>query len=356
VTAGAKPAAVSTTTTSRKSKVVRVVVIGVAWLAMLVIVSAAIADRGPAWLAGTAGGLVAALPLVWHWLRERRRAATTGVLTGGDRLVLRLIAVGGLSIAIAWATARGGMWSMLKRSAGWWWPTSSTTAAAFAGDRFALIPADAALVGWLDNADAGDDEPDRVVFAVRQGAAIVVATGKPSALDKYAANLKQIEPMLAKVPAPIGPFAPLIASRPSPDRLVLAPATWPAIAGGPPSPLVADLATVPATAGGALAIRQYAPLTSATRSTLWITTADDQTTIEGSFVAADIASVPKLVDSVKSEIAALRSPLPDACRDDAGKILDGAVVTSDGTTVHAKLTATGQQVFGVVMCAITALK
>jgi hypothetical protein len=339
---------------SKKSKVVRGLVIAVAWLAMFVVVSAAIADRAPAWAAGVVGGVVAIAPALWHWLRERRRTGTPGVLTGGDRLVLRLIVIGGLAIAIAWSTARGGMWSMLKRSATWWWPTTSLPATA-TGDPSALIPSDADVVGWIDLAEffRADDEL-RVVFGSRDGVLMGVFDGKPAAIDKFVTQLERIDQWIAYLPPPMRKDASFTSSRLARNRLVVAPKSWPANTGTTRSPLLSELRTIPPDANGAIVLRGV--LTGATTTTIWAIMGRDHLTFEARILAHDKTAMPALIAEVKSKIAALATQFPEPCRGDATKILDRAIVLDDGATVRAELVTTNAAVGALVMCAATAAR
>jgi hypothetical protein len=341
--------------------VLLVVVLGAV---MFVVPSAFAASRGaPWWLCMTAGALAfPVLPVGWHLFSERRRRArraaaktpSTTVLTGGDRFVIRCLAVGIVAVGPAFVLDGKGAFSTVANNVGWIipptpWPGHSDAAL------LSRVPADAEIVVSIHkDAEAKHGDVDAkpavdAIVAYGNHKGMVYSPGDPDG-DKDVTE-SEINEQLDKLPIKIDRVS--IYSKKSPTYV--ASESWRGAldtATGPSADLKALLAKAPSNALAVIAVMpkttpELKPIKTAVG---WLVMTDDSIKVEGQIEAVDAASATLVIAGTRAAYQAQRDKAPEKCREPLDKINDKLHLDQTGATINVSFEIPMSMLGDVMLC------
>ena len=348
--------------------------------------------RGAPWWAALAAALVV-FPVgvvTWQLLGERKRkrrvaavaaAAKPGLkpkastLTGGDRFVMRLVAVAVIALGPLLFLRGDQAWRAVKDHPLWFVPRGPAAALSFHGDQRLMnqVPADAAIVIWgrrLDALTKGDDGKGRdqvreVLVAFRAGGdAVIALRGPAKALDEV-----KLDELNDKITAMGGqPWLPVrgkvVSRRRASDLLIVVTEGWATAvddrdAGrtAGPAAIEARLALAPDDAVVITAAAPPAPGSGLTLTAMqsWLRFDRKLIRIDADFFVPDRAAATTLVERMAAEQRELVALVPADCKPRIEALLREIVIAGGDTMVKLSVQWQPAQVGEAFRCGVGAM-
>jgi len=371
----------------RGRSIVGIVVIAIACALLFLVPSAWVIERGHSnWHALAAGLLVfPVLPGVWHLVGERRRkhGGAKGTLTGGDRFLMRLIAVALITIGPLLLFQRHRTWVAVKHHPAWFvhWGGGGSSGGGDLGSTLvsgvssesrvvALVPGDAEVVVWLRATDAlvksmtkqfggeaeqapDPDQAQEVVMAMRRDALLLAYRGKG---DVSQDEVDKAEKELTE--RVFGRRVHMVARNPASDLHLVVTENWSDAVGERevnlrpgPTELLATLDRLPTDAPLVAAASKTALAgVVVDQGTANLRVADKKLVITAEMQVASGPAAAALRAAITALIDAQRKELPDSCKQAAGKLLDAFRVGGDGNRVSLDARLDGEDLVRAAFC------
>lgn len=364
----------------------------VACAALFIVPSAWIVQKHlPRWLA-LAVGLAAfpVVPGVWHLLgeRARRRSGAKSGLTGGDRWLLRLIAVAVVAIVPLVAFSRGPTWRAIKHHGLWFasWgggPSGELGAAHIRDSALAkYVPEDAGLIAWMrvtddlakalgqngvvDESDSDDDNDDDAASAKKEQAKEVLFAMRGEALllairtDDDGLTQAEVDKAGEQLGEQLfGKPIKLVLEHPGGDVYLVVSDTWQAAVdarakgGKAPEALFTTIDGLPTDALIVAAERDLPPIAGAPRiagGTATVRVVDQGVRIDASAQLASAAEATALRTALRAKLEAIGADSPDQCKEPIEALRRAMDLGGDGERVTFTFSATGEQLMRAMFC------
>ena len=349
--------------------------------------------HGAPWWAALAAALVV-FPVgvvAWQVLGERKRrrrvavataAAKPGLkpkastLTGGDRFVMRLVAVAVIALGPLLFLRGGQAWRAVKDHPCWFVPRGPAAALSFHGDQRLMnqVPADAAIVIWGRRLDAltkdddrkgEDDQVREVLVAFRAGGdAVIALRGPAQALDEV-----KLDELNAKITQMSGQaWMPLkgkvVSRRRASDLLIVVTEGWATAADdrdagrtAGPVAIEARLAMAPDDAVVITAAAPPAPVSGMTLTAMqsWLRFDRKAIRIDADFFVPDRAAATTLVERMAAEQRELVALVPADCKPRLEALLREIVIVEGDTMVKLSVRWKPAQVGEAFRCGVGAM-
>lgn len=340
----------------------------VAWIASTYVV-----DHG--WgkiAAGVIGGLAwPVLPGVWQLVGERRRKAklatakkpASATLTGYDRYWLRFVVVAAAVLGPMFGASRLGVFGSVKRQATWFVPAGPPPPRDFKAEEHLLkrVPADAELVFVMHVEPENGKKGGSGVMAWGNGEAMIAADDSFDDGESHAKKLEELNANRDKIPfVKVGAFSELSTSD---HTIVVVTDGWKAkveaAASGPSAELRGELARAPASA---MVVIAFAPKTKISvkdiepdtiqHGVAWFAMDEKTLSIAGRVDMKLPADATKLHDELGKLLGAESKDIPEACKEQVGKLASSVKLDVSGTVVSARAELPTEALMGLMFCAM----